>query len=456
MASEQSTAPMRNKMLPYIFAGAFVLLCVGTYIGLPRMKIVSYNSANVSLSVTATSTPTGTPTTNKTNNAVSVSISSATATEIVRGTSEHVAAPPAVKAIYMSQCVVGTPSFRAKLANLVDTTELNSVIIDIKDYTGKIAFPTDDPLLKGSVSTACGASDMQAFIASLHAKGIYVIGRITTFQDPYYATLHPDQAVHLVSDHDAVWHDYKGLAFIDVSAKPYWDYIVSLSKDAYAIGFDELNYDYVRFPSDGPMKDAYYSWSIGMKKPEALEKFFAYLHKQVQPIGVVMSADLFGMVTTNTDDLNIGQQLERALPYFDYIDPMVYPSHYPKTFNGWDNPNAHPYDLIKYVMDAAVRRTTSTTSQIATLNSEPMYKTVTIPATTTAATTTKKVLDGYTKESYPATKIRPWLQDFSLGNPRYGTAEVKAQIQATYDAGLTSWLLWSAANTYTTGALEIE
>lgn len=355
----------------------------------------------------------------------------------------------------MSQCVAGTPSFRAELVKLIDETELNSVMIDIKDYSGKLSFTPKDPMFAESVSDTCGASDMEAFIKMLHEKNIYVIGRITVFQDPFYAKKHPELAVHLVSNHDAVWKDNKGLAFIDVSAKPYWEYIVKLSKEAYDIGFDELNYDYIRFPSDGPMKDAYYSWSQGLSKPEALERFFSHLHANVKPFGVVTSADLFGMVTTNTDDLNIGQQLERALPYFDYIAPMVYPSHYPPNFNGWKNPNAYPYELIKFVMGSAVERTIASTSVVQTMGATPIMKTVVVPASATTATTTKEVPSGrYTKTVWDKQKLRPWIQDFSLGTPKYGPTEVRDQIRATYDVGLTSWMLWSASNRYTKGALE--
>lgn len=442
--TETKLPAIRRQIYPLIIGGALVFAFVLAYGALPHFTAISYDahpkstaSAADAASSTAEGVPAETP---------AAPVSSA----------GHIATPAAVKAIYMSQCVVGTPNFRNDLVKLVDTTELNSIIIDIKDFSGKISFTTDNPALKGSVSEACGATDMPAFIKTLHEKGIYVIGRLTVFQDPYYAKEHPDLAVHRVSNHDAVWKDHKGLAFIDVSAKPYWDFVVALSKESYAVGFDELNYDYVRFPSDGNMSDAYFSWSQGMTKPVALEHFFEHLHNEVKPTGVIMSADLFGMVTTNTDDLNIGQVLERALPYFDYIDPMVYPSHYPKSFNGWANPNGHPYDLIKFVMSSAVERTISTTSKVETLHSEPIYETVTVPATKNSATTTKQVLKGYTKEAYPATKMRPWLQDFSLGAPAYGVAEVKDQIKATYDAGLTSWLLWSASNRYTAGALEAE
>lgn len=338
----------------------------------------------------------------------------------------HIMTPDPVKAIYMSQCVVGTKDFRERLVKLTDSTEINSLVIDIKDYTGRLGFNTDNPLLASSVSDACGATDIVEFIDYLHSKDIYVIGRITVFQDPYMSKLRPDLAVRKLSD-GGVWKDNKGLSFIDVGAKEHWDYIVEISKEAYKVGFDELNYDYIRFPSDGNMKDIHFALSAGKSKPLALEEFFAYLRQKVKPIGVVMSADLFGMVTTNRDDLNIGQVLERALPYFDYIAPMVYPSHYPRTFNGWSDPNKYPYELIKFVMSSAVDRANAFDQSFGT--SSPQYY----------------------ANSYK--KLRPWLQDFDYGG-NYDVAEVRAQIQGTYDAGLSSWMLWAPSNIYTVGALD--
>lgn len=371
--------------------------------------------------------------------------------------------PEAVKAIYMSQCVVGTPSFREDLVSLVRETELNSIIIDIKDYTGKLAFTTDHPELAASVSDQCGARDMAAFIAHLHKESIYVIGRITVFQDPYYSRKHPELAVKFADPLGEVWQDHKGLSFIDVGAKPFWDYIVTISREAHKLGFDELNYDYVRFPSDGPMSNILFEWAGETPKAVALEEFFAYLHGKMKdaeayPVGVeppIISADLFGMVTTNHDDLNIGQVLERALPYFDYIAPMIYPSHYPSGFNGWSDPNMVPYKLIKFVLDSAVERAVASSSKIQWLGAEPIYETLVVPpVSSTTATTTERVFTGrYTKESYDPDIIRPWLQDFDYGGD-YDVAEVRAQIKATYDAGLDSWMLWAPSNRYTRGALE--
>lgn len=359
----------------------------------------------------------------------------------------HIATPDPLKGIYMSQCVVGTPSFREKLVKMIDETPLNAVVIDIKDYTGRIGFSTENPVLKESVSDKCGARDMKEFIKMLHDKNIYTIARITVFQDPYYTKLHPAEAVQSKSRPGTPWKDHKGLAFIDVSSKGYWDYVVELSKEAHdVIGFDELNYDYIRYPSDGPMADAVYK---NPNKPQAVEEFWKYLHAHVAPTGAVMSADLFGMVTTNTDDLNIGQQLERALPYFDYIMPMVYPSHYPKGFKNLGDPNMHPYEVVNFALTVAVERTVANSTVVQTLAGKPIMESKVIPAQNGQATTTKDVFSGrYTKEVYKASKIRPWLQDFDYGKD-YTPADMTAQIKATTDAGLTSWIFWDPANKYT-------
>jgi hypothetical protein len=359
----------------------------------------------------------------------------------------HQEAPEAVKGIYMSQCVVGTPSFRDSLVRFLEATELNAIVIDIKDFTGYIAFTTDNPLLKESVSKACGASDMSEFIKSLHAHGIYVIGRITVFQDPHYTKLYPEQSVQSVSRPGEPWKDRKGLSFISPLSKPYWEYVTELSKVAYEeIGFDELNYDYIRWPSDGDMKDVAYP--ADQNKAEAIEHFWQYLatHK---PEGAKISADLFGYTTVLSDDLGIGQVLERALPYFDYIMPMVYPSHYNKGFGGLTNVNSDPYKVVYLSMVEAVRRTTAATTITPALTHTPIMADVVVPPHDGFATTTEQKFTGvYTKTSYPASKMRPWLQDFNYPVP-YTPEMVAAQIKANEDAGLTSYIFWDAGNKYT-------
>lgn len=348
----------------------------------------------------------------------------------------HLPTPKPQKAIYMTSCVVGTPSFRETLVKLIEETELNSIVIDIKDYSGTLSFYPKNEALKEFVSNRCRAPDMQEFIKTLHEKGIYVIGRITVFQDPFLAKRRPNLAVKKASD-GSVWKDYKGISYMDPGSKEVWDHIVLIAKEAYAIGFDELNFDYIRFPSDGPMSDIAFAWSTGRKKPDVLESFFKYLSEELRPLGIVTSADIFGMTTTNTDDLNIGQVLEKVAPYFDYVAPMVYPSHYPPNFNRWANPNAHPYDVVKFSMTAAVKRFLATTTVVALAGVEPI------------ASTTPPL---YPKNAWHPEQLRPWLQDFDYGG-NYDIAEVKAQITAVYDAGLTSWMLWAPSNRYTKGAL---
>ncbi len=326
----------------------------------------------------------------------------------------HIKTPDAVKGIYMTACVASTRDWRESMRKLIEDTELNAVVIDIKDSTGSVSFGDYDG------GSGCKVKDMQDFIDKLHAGNIYVIGRISVFQDPLITKLHPEWAVKKYSD-GGIWKDRKGLGFVDVGATKYWDYIVQMAKDAHNIGFDEINFDYIRYPSDGNMKDAHFTLSGTSTKPAMLKNFFEYLNINLKPTGVVMSADLFGMTTTNTDDLNIGQVIENAFPYFDFIAPMVYPSHYPNGFNGWADPNKIPYDIVHFSMSRAMERLKFYNDNIASTTVE----------------------------------FRPWLQDNDYPVP-YTAEMVRAQIKATYDSGIDSWMLWDAGNTYTKSALLPE
>lgn len=362
----------------------------------------------------------------------------------------HQEIPHAVKAVYISACGAASSSIRAHITNLLQTTELNSVIIDIKDYTGTVAFITDD--IDITDGKGCRVKDMKEYIEELHAMGVYVIGRITVFQDPLYTKQYPENAVQSKSRPGEPWKDYKGLSFVEVAATPYWDRVVDIARASHDIGFDELNFDYVRYPSDGPMSDALYTHA-DESRAEELEHFFVYLTEKVRTPDAyghipVLSADLFGMTTTNTDDLTIGQVLERALPYFDYIAPMVYPSHYPTGFMNLGNPNEHVYEVIKYSMDAAVARTIATETTISSFAYKQKYA-------TNEAGESVPVEGVYIKPAYDKNKLRPWLQDFDYGG-NYDATKVRAQIQATYDSSLNSWFLWDAANKYTPAALHAE
>ncbi len=373
---------------------------------------------------------------------------------------QHQPLPTEVKAIYMTACVVGTRDFRNRLVALIEETEINSVIIDIKDFSGTISFPPTSPELRPAWDAAkCGTADMKSFIELLHEKGIYTIARITVFQDPFYTKLRPDLAVKR-ADGVSVWHDHKGLSFIDVGAREYWDYVILLARDSYNIGFDELNFDYVRYPSDGPMTDIAFTHSKNYpgdnNKQANLEEFFRYLNEKLRDEKLYSefrhentgrdeatpwtSADLFGMTTTNFDDLSIGQVQDRAAPYFDFIAPMVYPSHYPKNVFGYVNPNDHPYEIVHYAMKTGVNRMAASTTPMMGFQH------------TRIGTSTPAV---YSKPTFGPEKFRTWIQDFDYGGD-YDAADVRAQIKASQDAGVKSFMIWAPSNIYTRGALEMS
>ena len=420
-------------------SGVFVLLILAglfsiIYFFVPRLFIEEYDSRSLATVVSATSTASSTPISKVIVNTISVEEQ---AVEV-----EHIKAPEQLKAIYMTSWVAGVKSLRDKLVKIIDDTEINSVVIDIKDYTGMVAFDVDDKILGDLGTEEIRVRDMRQFISDLHKKGIYVIGRISCFQDPQVVKHRPDLAVKRSSD-GGVWKDRKGISWIDADSKEMWDYLVSIGKASYEAGFDELNFDYIRFPSDGDMKDIAYPFSGKQIKSLVIRDFLAYLREKLGNTGAVLSADLFGMTTTNTDDLNIGQVLEYALYSMDFVYPMVYPSHYPAGFAGYKNPNAVPYEIIKKSMGDAVKRAIATSSIFKLPDSEII-----------SVGTSTPVL--YSKPSWDKNKLRPWLQDFSLSTPAYGVKEIKDQIKATYDVGLNSWLLWSASNKYTVGALGTE
>ena len=363
----------------------------------------------------------------------------------------YVSTPEPVKGIYMTSWVAGTPSLRAGLVKLIDETELNTLVIDIKDYSGKIVFPIEDnPKLKDHGSEEVRVKDLQDFIETLHKKQVYVIGRIAVFQDEYFVKHRPDLAVKNKSG-TAVWKDRKGISWIDPASREYWEYIILLTKESRKIGFDEINFDYIRFPSDGNMQDISFPHSSTTSKAIVLKEFFQYLqHQLILPMSDIgdigdigesrlkISADLFGMTTTAVDDMGIGQLLENTLPYFDYVMPMVYPSHYPPTFDGFKDPEAHPYEIVYFAMKSAVTRAEALASTTPVVDGD----------TVTTGQAGQSVVDY-------KNKLRPWLQDFGL-KMDYGPAEVKAQIKATNDVGLSSWVLWSASNKYTQSALKAD
>ena len=323
----------------------------------------------------------------------------------------HKKTPAVVKAVYMSSWVAATKNIRERLINNLAGTEINSIVIDVKDYSGAVSM---DINTKTAGQLSGRVKDLAEFVDYLHQKNYYVIGRISVFQDNLLSRQRSDLALKRL-DNGALWTDRKGIAWLDVSAPEVWDYTIAVAKEAHRLGFDELNFDYVRFPSDGNTSNVAYPYSrLSVDtRAEALRKFFVYLNAKMKEIDAPISADVFGMVATNTDDLGIGQVLENAIPYFDYVAPMVYPSHYPPGFLNYKNPASVPYEIVKHSMGVAVTRVVA--------------------------------------QGYSPLKLRPWLQDFDLGAD-YTAEMIKAQKRAVYDAGLTSWMMWDPANIYTVGA----
>ncbi len=329
----------------------------------------------------------------------------------------HIETPKVVKALYISSWVAGSPKFRDSVIKIIDETEINAIVIDVKDSTGRISFKINDPELIKIGAAENRISNVRALTALLHKKNIYVIGRISVFQDPYLAKHKPEWAITRKSD-GLIWKDRKGLSFLDPARVEVHNYIINIAKHSYEEGFDELNFDYIRYPSDGDMKDINYHLKEGETRSANIEKFFVHLNTEMKKdINIPISADLFGLTTEAQDDMGIGQLWVKTVPHFDFVSPMVYPSHYPSGTLGYKNPALYPYEVIDHALESAVIRTKAINEDIL--------------------------------------KIRPWLQDFDLG-ATYTKEMVRAQMKATYDNGLTSWMLWDPSNKYTPSALLLE
>lgn len=363
--------------------------------------------------------------------------------------------PREIKAVYLTSWSASSQKKIGSIINLIKSTELNAVVIDIKDYSGYVAYDIKTPEVEKYNAKEVRIPRLNAIIKQFHDERIYVIARITVFQDPQLAKARPDLAIHSVSK-STTWLDHKGLSWIDPAAEEAWDYNIQIAKDAASRGFDELNFDYIRFASDGDLADMKFPFWNGKKtKHEIIKSFFKYLREQLP--NEKISADLFGLATVNKDDLGIGQVIEDAYEYFDYVAPMVYPSHYAAGFLNFKNPASHPYEVIKYSMDNAL-------SKLNHFNLEA-EATSTIDASGTISVKTPK----HDKSN---AKLRPWLQDFDLGAD-YNAEMVQKEIQAVYDTfcGVSStprqldscdspyldgFMLWSPTNIYTAGALKAE
>lgn len=332
--------------------------------------------------------------------------------------------PVKVKGIYVSEYVAGTPDLMNAIIDNIDKTEINAVVIDVKDDNGRISYAVDSPLVTEYGSVKKFIPDMDGLMAKLKAHHIYTIARVVAFRDPYLAEKRPDLSLKLANG--TTYRDNKGLAWINPYKKETWDYLVEVGIQAHKTGFDEVQFDYIRFSTEKGIRDVVYddADTQGRSKTDIISEFVDYAYKKLSKEGVHVAADVFGtIIGGGVDSDNVGQSYGDMAKHLDYICPMIYPSHYEDGNFGVQYPDTQPYDIIS----AALQKS-------------------------------KEDLKSHEGESSRQAVVRPWLQDFTASwldhYIHYGDKEVRQQIQAVYDAGYDEWLLWSAANKYNWGALK--
>lgn len=321
---------------------------------------------------------------------------------------------PKVRGIYVSAWIASTPSLLDPLLTWVEETVLNAVVIDVKDDHGKIPWRTEVPLALKHGAFDTRLRNIDALMTRLNDAEIYPIARLVAFKDSTMAEARPELAVRTQTG--AIWRDRTGAAWLDPHNWQSWQYLIDVAKEAASKGFKEIQFDYVRFPSDGNLSIIRYPHATGAPRVEVITEFLAEARSQLEPLGVRVSADIFGLVTsTRTNDMGIGQVLENIYDAIEVVCPMVYPEHYALGTFGIPDPDKEPYQTVLRSLTIARER----------LEAHP---------------NAGKVI------------MRPWLQDFTLRHT-YGVAEIQAQIQAVYDAGFEEWLLWDPRCRYTKEAI---
>lgn len=320
------------------------------------------------------------------------------------------APPDVVRAIYLNAWTFGSPRFYS-LVRLADSTEVNAFVIDVKDDTGYLTYPSQVPTAKLiGANGQIRAPDVRHRLAILHAHDIYPIARIVVAKDPLLARQKPAWSIRDVNG--GLWYDRLHFAWVDAYNDSVWVYAAQLGAEAVQLGFSELQFDYVRFPDEPRARletARFTSRRNGETTRAAVARHLRLLRDRVHPLGVPFTVDIFGMTASADRDLGIGQVWEDLASTADVVLPMVYPSHYFKGFYSFLHPNSEPYAVVKRALEDAERR------------SAPL--------------------------PHPA-KIRPYLQAFTLGHPRYTPIEIRDQIRAAADVGIHSWVLWNARGVY--------
>ncbi len=290
-------------------------------------------------------------------------------------------------------------------------TGLNAVVIDAQEDDGALAFAPRNPALEAQADPAPAIHDLDGLLRRLGGDGLYRIARIVVMRDAVYAAAHPSAALR--AQGGGLWRDAAGYAWLDPAAPDAVRNAEALAREAYARGFDEAQFDYVRFPSDAGAVYPVFSPATQTRNG-VMVSFFKAVGDRLRAAGIPTSFDIFGITCWADDGQGIGQRVRAVLPSASFLSPMVYPSHFADGFDGFANPADHPYDVVKRSLDACNRG---------------------------SITASSSSVRGH---------FRPWLQDFNLGAV-YGVAQVQEEIRAARDAGASGWLLWNARNVYAPG-----
>lgn len=352
---------------------------------------------------------------------------------------------PKVKGIFVTGPMAGSSNME-NLIKLVDETELNAIVLDVKNDEGRITYDMQIPAVLEIGAGIRYIQDMKSLIAECKEKDIYLIARIVTFKDPFLAEAKPQWCVHNADG--SIFRDKDGLAWINPYDHEVWEYLLDIAQEALKMGFDEVQFDYIRFSTDSGMKNVDFGQEAEEKdREQIITEFVKYASEKVHEAGGAISADVYGMVIdSRTDQQIVGQNYIEMSRYLDYISPMVYPSHYgPYNYN-IPVPDAEPYRLVLTALQSSRKVLAGISEETVSGNMGPEYTAEEIAALSP--------MEGI------SVQVRPWLQDFTAtwvqGHISYGPEEIRAQIQAVYDAGYEEWILWNAANRYTEEGLQRE
>ena len=323
--------------------------------------------------------------------------------------------PEHVRGLYLTAWSAGSSRRLEQLIALARRTEINAFVIDIKDASGFVSHTSGVPLAQEiGANGEPRIRDLPGLLARLQAEGIWPIARIVIVQDPLLAAARP--ALSVQDSLGRPWVDRHGIVWLNPTQPGVWEYHLDLAEEVVRLGFPEIQWDYVRFP-DAPRSELAHARFPGLDRPkeDVIRSFLSYARARLNALDhdVQMTADVFG-VTTSAKDVGIGQVWERFIDRVDVALPMVYPSHYYRGSFGYQRPNFYPYEVVRAAMESALKKSAS--------------------------------VEG-------AGRIRPYLQDFDLGQPAYDAPEVRAQIQAAADAGVEEWVLWNPGSRYTEDAL---